>query len=101
MAVFHRERRGFTYDDAAATSTGSWSIVTDRLEETSEFAMKYPNLPPLYLPRDGVILKENFDITPWFYKILLQDDCQTLIQTATWIEDDPGYKYRRVPNKPG
>lgn len=95
MAVFHREL-GFTYSDPAATSTGLWSIVTDPSKEAIERKRKYPSLPPLLLPGDGIILKEDYGHAAWYFELLLEDQCEMLTIIPTWIDDDPGYRYRRV-----
>jgi len=88
---------GFTYSDFAATSTGLWSLVTNPAKEMSDRAQAHPSWPYIYLPDNSLILKEEFGDGPWYYIIKLQYNCTMLTQTAAWIEDDPGYTYRRTP----
>jgi hypothetical protein len=95
VAVFNRTTRAFVYD-AVATSTGRWSVVADRSKEILEWKTKYPSLPLPTLPADGTILKEYFDLAPWYYQVFLKDGCKRMTQIATWIDEDPGTKYQKA-----
>lgn len=104
VAVFVDRLKAFTFQNNLATTTGRWAIVTDHARESAEYDTRYPRLPPLRLPDDGIILKQEFGRGPWYYKIVFRDGCSAFAQTPMWMqEDEPGYvdyEYRRLTAVP-